>query len=90
MNGYKAFPGLKVVAAILLIVLIPLFSYQKKLFSMSFINCEQFKKISARPPCLAAAKRKGNTTTNAKIEEIYGHDSGKKKRLPDATHHWNN
>ena len=84
MNGYKAFPGLKVVAAILLIVLIPLFSYQKKLFSMSFINCEQFKKISARPPCLAAAKRKGNTTTNAKIEEIYKHDSGKKKRLPDA------
>ena len=50
----------------------------------SLINCEQFKKISTRPLYLAATKKRGNTTTNVKKEEIYRHDSGKKKRLPDA------
>ena len=78
MNGYK------VVAAILLMVLIFLFSCGENCVLRSLINCEQFKTISARPLYLAAAKRKGNTTTNVKKEEIYRHDSGNKKRLPDA------
>ena len=83
MNSYKAFSFFKVVAATLFVVLTLLFLKESS-FSFSSSVAFQLVGMSSKRSSWMGGNVNSQMSKSAKKHAIYGHDTGKKKRLPDV------